>query len=479
MKKVSRAFTLFLALVMVLTMLSGCGNSQTNPPVETTNENTQANTTEAATVETEKKFEVLGNNLKFDPNIPVSGGRDVTLKIWIPSAWESFYRELSDQYMAYYPNVKFEWTITSFEDHFKKVPLALQSNTGPDLFWMHNEQNAVVLHNMEPLPENLFPMEQLKKDFRNVESNVVDGKLYYTDMGLMTGVIFYNTDMWKAAGLGDSDIPKTWDDLRNVAKKLTQRDAKGNITIAGFNMNNAEYIWADMMYQQGKWLFDQSGKVAKFNSPEGLKAARLMYDLYHTDRVGDGMQPKGEEAFANQKAAMIYCWGWASNYFKTNFPDLNYSAFALPVFDTNNIPAYGRTNGDVSLGVSKNSPADSKEAALKFVLFQFCNDDMLIKYDVFDGMAPSKISLDSRPEIQEEPVLKTETAIVSKVIWPGAVPGSYFTGIQKYIGQSILINKTDPEKALKEAEQMINNDLAGTNFTSVERKYANASAMSD
>ena len=470
-----RIITLAVALSMVFVLFTGCGSKQSKTP----GGNTAQNTGTGVETGTGKKYDLLGDNLKYDPNVEVSGGRDVTLKIWVPSAWESFYRELADQYRIYHPNVKFDWTITSFDDHFKKVPLALQSSSGPDLFWMHNEQNAVVLPNMEPLPENLFPMEQLKKDFRNVESNVIDGKLYYTDMGLMTGVIFYNTDMWKAASLTDKDIPKTWDQLRTVAQKLTKRDSKGNITVAGFNMNNAEYIWADMMYQQGKWLFDESGKVAKFDSPEALKAAQLMYDIYHKDKVGDGLQPKGEEAFANQKAAMIYCWGWASNYFKTNFPDLNYSAFALPVFDENNIPSYGRTNGDVSLGVSKNSPADSKEAALNFVLFQFCNDDMLIKYDVFDGMAPSKKSLDSRQEIQEEPVLRTETEIVSKVIWPGAVPGSYFSGIQKYIGQSILVNKTDPAKALKEAGQMINKDLEGASFNSVERKYQNASAMSN
>lgn len=478
MKTGSRIVTLIVALTMVLTLFVGCGSTQSTTPDEKTTQITPESTEASTTAEAVKKYDVIGDNLKYDPNIQVSGGREVTLKIWVPSAWESFYRELADQYMVFHPNVKFEWTITSFDDHWKKVPLALQSNSGPDLFWMHNSQNAVVLPNMEPLPENLFPMDQLKKDFRNVESNVIDGKLYYTDMGLMTGVIYYNTDMWKAANLTDNDIPKTWDQFRTIAKKLTQKDGKGNITVAGFNMNNAEYIWADLMYQQGQWLFDQSGKVAKFDSPEALKAAQLMNDLYNTDHSGDGLQPKAEEAFANQKAAMIYCWGWASNYFKTSFPDLHYSAFTLPVFDTGNIPSYGRTNGDVSLGVSKNSPADVKEAALNYVLFQFCNNDMLIKYDVFDGMAPSKIALDSRPEIQTEPVLKTETEIVSKVIWPGATPDSYFSGVQKYIGQSILINKTDPAKALKEADQMVNKDLAGANFTSVERKYTNAAAMS-
>lgn len=461
-------FMTVVSLLIVVALLVSCASNGEN------NAGTGSNTDTPSKGGT---YDIIGDNLKYDPNIPVADGREVTLNIWVPSAWESFYKEMADEYMVYHPNVEFKWTITSFDDHWKKVPLALQSKSGPDLFWMHNSQNAAVLPNMEPLPESLFPMEQLKKDFRNVESNVIDGKLYYTDMGLMTAVIYYNLDMWAEAGLTDADIPKTWDEFRGIAKKLTKRTDSGAIQVAGFNTNGAEYMWNDLVYQQGKYLFDESGKVAKFDSPEALKAAQLMYDLYYVDGSGDGLQPRAEEAFANGKAAMIYTWGWASNYFKSNFPDLNYSAFALPVFDADSIVSYGRTNGDVSLGASKNSSPDAKESALNFIQFQFAHNDFLVKYDVFDGMAPTKMSLDDRAEIQDEPVLKVETAVVDRVIWPGAVPDAYFSGVMKYIGQAMLVNKTSPEEALKGAEQ-INKDLAGTDFVSVEARYAHEADMS-
>ena len=38
---------------------------------------------------------------------------------------------------------------------------------------------------------------------------------------MMTGSVYYNKDMWEAAGLTEADIPKTWDEMREVAKKLT------------------------------------------------------------------------------------------------------------------------------------------------------------------------------------------------------------------------------------------------------------------
>lgn len=284
--------------------------------------------------------EVFGDNLKYDPSAEVCNGEDVTLSIWVPAAWEDYYRKWTGEYSKLHPNVSFEFTITSFDDHWKKVPLAMQSKSAPDLFWMHNSVNEIMIPHMEPLPEEKFPLEQVKNDFRQVESNIIDGNLYYVDMGLMTGVIYYNKDMWEEAGLTEADIPATWDEYREIAKKLTVTDDEGNIQVAGFNCNGAEYLWVDMMYQQGKYLFADDDATPVFDSEEALKAAQLMYDMYNTDNIGSGTQPKAEEAFANGKAATIYCWGWASNYFKSNFPDLNYGAFALPVFDDSEVIAY-------------------------------------------------------------------------------------------------------------------------------------------
>ena len=56
-----------------------------------------------------------------------------------------------------------------------------------------------------------------------------DGKIYGLPMGFNTQSLFYNKDMFKAAGLAEpaADGSYTYDDLRDWAKKLTL-DAKGN-----------------------------------------------------------------------------------------------------------------------------------------------------------------------------------------------------------------------------------------------------------
>ena len=60
-------------------------------------------------------------------------------------------------------------------------------------------------------------VDDLKAEFVGASGHVIDGNVYYTDYGLMTATVYYNTEMWTAAGLTEADIPATWDEFREVA----------------------------------------------------------------------------------------------------------------------------------------------------------------------------------------------------------------------------------------------------------------------
>ena len=78
----------------------------------------------------------------------------------------------------------------------------------------------------------------------------------------MTGSVYYNKEMWKEAGLTDDDIPKTWDEMIGVAKKLTIKDGD-KIVQAGLNFNNdfhQNYLLG-LNYQLGENLFQEDGKT--------------------------------------------------------------------------------------------------------------------------------------------------------------------------------------------------------------------------
>ena len=73
-------------------------------------------------------------------------------------------------------------------------------------------------------------------------------------MGYAPTAVWYNTDMWKAAGLTEADYPKTWDQLLEVAKKLTKGKQQYGIALPDVTM-------APFLKGNGSGLYTTEGKV--------------------------------------------------------------------------------------------------------------------------------------------------------------------------------------------------------------------------
>ena len=79
-------------------------------------------------------------------------------------------------------------------------------------------------------------------------------------MGYAPTAVWYNTDMWKAAGLTDADYPQTWDELLEVAKKLTKSDG------SQYGIALPDLGWAPFLKGNGSGIYTTDGKVvAKYN----------------------------------------------------------------------------------------------------------------------------------------------------------------------------------------------------------------------
>src|SRR5690606_17594745 len=139
-----------------------------------------------------------------------------------------------------------------------------------------------LIPHLEPYPLDQFPLDVLDRDFRQIRSHVVDGRLYFIDTGLMTSAIFYNKDHWAEAGLGEEDFPRTWAELRELAGKLTVRDEEGRILRAGFNPNNIGFaLLTALNLQQGMPMFSFSEpRRPLLATPESLHSLQYIRSFY-------------------------------------------------------------------------------------------------------------------------------------------------------------------------------------------------------
>jgi multiple sugar transport system substrate-binding protein len=160
-----------------------------------------------------------------------------------------------------------------------------------------------------------------------VKSFTYDGKLQCAPKDFSTLQLIINTDLWQKAGLTDSDYPTTWEQLTDVAKKLTTGGVTG-LVIGG------EYARVGaFMTEAGGNLMNADSTKATADSEANLTALQYVKDnltagdFKFAADVGAGW---GGEAFGKQLGAMTIEGNWITGSQQNDYPNVKYKVVPLP-----------------------------------------------------------------------------------------------------------------------------------------------------
>lgn len=139
----------------------------------------------------------------------------------------------------------------------------------------------------------------------HVEAVTWDGKTYGIPMGTAPFAVYYNTELWEAAGLTDDDIPTTVDELLDVAATLTEGD------IYGLAAPDADAGFLSTLLHSGGGDFITDGQAA-INSPENIATLEKWQSAFVDDKISPtGMDATAAmELFGSGRAAMILNGPW-------------------------------------------------------------------------------------------------------------------------------------------------------------------------
>jgi multiple sugar transport system substrate-binding protein len=107
-----------------------------------------------------------------------------------------------------------------------------------------------------------------------------DGKLYGLPWIAQPVMLYYNADMFKAAGMSPPDESWTWDTFKDAAKKLTVKDAAGNVTQWGTSFNGWPPIHM-FVWQAGGEVISTDRKTSPIDSPEALMGEQFYADIIY------------------------------------------------------------------------------------------------------------------------------------------------------------------------------------------------------
>lgn len=422
-----------------------------------------------------KGLPTVGQAVQYNPNHLVNGGKPITIDYW---TWNGTGDTALPSFKAYtkiHPNVRIVRHDVNWDDYFTKLPLQLRGKNGPALFAVHNSFDSVLSPYMATYD---IPLKSLEADYRNVAPHAVDGKVKYIDSIINTGMWYYNKDMWKEAGLSDKDLPKTWDQMREDAKKLTKRNGSGKLTRAGINFNGSgEYnaMWQGLNYQQGKLLFKSDQTTVNYDTAATKEVLKTIKAIYEDDKSGSAnFGTDAQKSFGNGQTAMVYQWGSFAITLKSKYPKINWGVFAPPLWKAETKPlAYDRYNGESTPGINKNARPEQQAVAQDIMKYLLASDDFMKNTAINFQSVPAKKSLDSDKQITAMPSYQAIHPVVDRLIWPGPVP-STLEDTSKQVFENVFYNKKSIDSAVADGQKAMQKDLDGISpkFTSLEKNYA-------
>ena len=223
----------------------------------------------------------------------VSGEVSLLTPIYEGSAGQALLEgTLLPEFYKEYPDVKVNVDYTNYGTLNTKLTTAVASGLVPDVMlmgvgWVENFAKHGVLANLSELgitPESLATTGMEKAV---VSAGVVDGSLYAVPIMLDARFGVARKDILAEAGFDHP--PTTVQELRDMAKALTVRDASGAMTRTGFDILSMDTRqgFETLMFSQGGTLFNEDNTAPAFNSEAGVAALQLMTDIMTTDKIED------------------------------------------------------------------------------------------------------------------------------------------------------------------------------------------------
>jgi multiple sugar transport system substrate-binding protein len=319
-----------------------------------------------------------GSTSSAPPTINPTGSHEpVTLTLW------TFFSNATHEFDV------FKSVVSAFEEKYpwitvKAVPdkadtdvlNAINAGTPPDLANICCPDDAPEFCSKKAYAD-LGPF--LEQDGIDLTSLVPAGALAYTSyqgdqcmLPMLTDAygLYYNTDMFQAAGI--TDPPKTYSELFEDVKKLTTFGADGSIEVAGFlPLASGDYELANFLngiYSGAHW-YNSDGTSAIATDPAFanlLQFTKSMTDWMGYDKLNrffakyDGGQDDSEfspsNLFETGKLAMDFDGEWRVAFIQNDNSDVPYATAPFPVADDHpELYGVGQIGGS-TLGIPRGAP---------------------------------------------------------------------------------------------------------------------------
>lgn len=407
------------AMVMMVSasMLAGCGGTGTKtraPAAGSTAAGASADTT------------------------PARSSAPTTLTFWRAGTdveTQTYWEEMIKRFEEKNPGVTVELSNLPWGDEIEtKLNAAYASGTAPDVlqYSANSIPQRASVGQYAPLDDFVAGWDGKEDLFKSVlDSGKYEGKIYGIGMRPDARMFVWRKDMFQAAGLDPNTPPKTWEEVKEFADKLTVKK-NGTTVQGGYSMSIANGFQDFQIYltQNGGDFIDVNTMKLTYDSPEAVEALDFLNSLVQGgDVIPSDQFQSGTDAFVGGKAAMAY----------KNPSDIQGMIAADPsLADKIGMSApLGRNKQSTFAGMGylfMSQDSKNKDMALKFIEMALSADEMKIRADQ-NNVPPVRESL-KEEYIKEKPEMNQ--AIMDSIqVGKGAYPVVFSNELNNKVSSAI------------------------------------------
>jgi ABC-type glycerol-3-phosphate transport system substrate-binding protein len=360
----------------------------------------------------------------------------------------------------------------------QKLVTAIQSNTAPDISWIHSDfldklVEAQAIYRMDKFiagPDGLTGEE-----LGDIFPPLLDGArwrdtLFAMPMEATSLALLYNRELFRRAGLDPNRPPQNWEELRKYAKKLTiDKNGDGMFDQYGFyvpvfpasgDLNLWMVLqWTPFLWQAGGSEINAEQTTVLFNSDAGVLALTLWKQMYD-DLQSNMFSMAHDMGFASGHLAMVLDGPWNLPRYR-EMKNVDWAVAPLPAGPVKRATYIAGEH--LAIFRQSRHPAD----AWKFVKW-ILKPEIQALFSMKSGYLPVRGSVLHLKEYREflarDPALK---AFVDQLSWgQGRQPIDYHRlEINRYLAEAIekaTLGKMDPKTVLDEAAAKSNVLLAAS-----------------
>lgn len=308
-------------------------------------------------------------------------------------------------------------------------------------------------------PQDLEKESATDKDFveKSFLPNVlelakVDNKQVGLPFSISAPIVYYNPDLFTAAGLDPNNAPKTWQEVQEAAKAIHNKTGE-----YGFYMQEYQDNWATqgLLTSNGAKILDKNKAV--FASKESAEAYQLYADMVLKDQ--SALHIAADEGIASFYSGKVGILLGTSAKIGTVTQSSKFNVMAAP------FPSFGDKKVQIPAGGNFLAvTAQSKEeqqAAWEFMKF-IMQPKYLAQWTINTGYLPPRQEVVDDPAIKEAiaktPALKVAFDELPTLSPWVAFPGDVGVKAEKMFADTRdkILSGEDPMEALKKAQDDLN-----------------------